>query len=158
MLLTQPGRQLAAGHLPAAVLARRLVAAALAHSLFTLSFVSCSGPSLLSSSLPPLASPLTSLESYPVLNPQKSLELTQALLSLDLGRNVLNSQLLSMGLGISPLSGRVSSPSGFSICACNTELATAKKTCVIYIPFIIFGYHHGENILKIEVQALWEVR
>jgi hypothetical protein len=71
------------------------------------SYVSCSGP-LSPHPLPePLASPLTSLDSYPLNDPLRSLALTQALLSLDLGAHVLNSQLLreSIGLGISPRSG-----------------------------------------------------
>jgi hypothetical protein len=71
------------------------------------SYVSCSGP-LSPHPLPePLASPLTSLDSYPLNDPLRSLALTQALLSLDLGAHVLNSQLLreSIGLGISPGSG-----------------------------------------------------
>jgi hypothetical protein len=98
---------------------RRHLGAALvvAHSLLlSLSLASSSGPlsfpslqlnSPPTSSLPPLASALTSLDSFPVLSPRDSLSLTQALLSLDLGTHVLSSQLLreNVGLGISPVSG-----------------------------------------------------
>ena len=97
---------------------RRHLGAALvvAHSLLlSLSLASSSGPLSFPSlqlnspptSLPPLASALTSLDSFPVLSPRDSLSLTQALLSLDLGTHVLSSQLLreNVGLGISPVSG-----------------------------------------------------
>ena len=74
--------------------------------LSLLSPVSCSGPQKITSFSPAsLTSPVPDSTSspFPLIDPLRSLELTQALLSLDLGTHVLNSQLLreSVGLGIS---------------------------------------------------------